>query len=548
MLALLIHKLANAGCRCILINTHHLHRDMESFLNSEDFGIPVHTCYEPEILGTGGAVRNVSDFWDDQPFLVINSDIITDIDLKEAYTFHKTHEYPVTMVLHDHPEFNNVRIDSDNVITGFYRTHPLPPESSTDRLLAFTGIHVIDPEVVNQIPENSFSDIIDVYGEMIARGRRLKACIVSKRYWKDIGTPQRYREAVIDHLAPEAFERAAKKPSGHLPTESTPHHMPLVHLAGDGSDRNWYRIQNRDQSLIIADHGIGTNRPGSEFESYISIGKHLHHNQVNAPEIFLWDRFSGLVFVEDLGDTHLQTLVLQTHATESITAAYQVVIDQMIHMGLKAAQGFDPAWTWQTPTYDRFTIIEKECRYFIDAFVRGYLKMDVSAESLMDEFERLTEGVNGAALNGFMHRDFQSRNILHHNGRFYIIDFQGGRIGPIQYDLASLLIDPYVNLSEEIRQNILNYCVRQLVDMGVCVCSDTFQTGYEYCRLTRNLQILGAFGFLSRVRGKTYFEAYIPPAVHSLTWALDGFTHTPLPRLKSLIEKVAAAVPAERKA
>src|SRR4030042_3671664 len=80
-LDIIIEKLEAAGCDAITVNTHHLHHKIEDFLSARHYTIPVYSRYEPEILGTGGAIKNLADFWDDEPFLVINSDVVTDISL-----------------------------------------------------------------------------------------------------------------------------------------------------------------------------------------------------------------------------------------------------------------------------------------------------------------------------------------------------------------------------------------------------------------------------------------------------------------------------------
>jgi len=121
-----------------------------------------------------------------------------------------------------------------------------------------------------------------------------------------------------------------------------------------------------------------------------------------------------------------------------------------------------------------------------------------------------------------MHRDMQSRNIMVYKDRCYVIDFQGARIGPLAYDLASLLIDPYAALPNEMTNDFYQHYVQQLsnameIDRG------RFREAYEICQLTRNLQILGAFGHLARNKGKTQFEAYIPRALTTLDQNLNDF-------------------------
>ncbi len=123
------------------------------------------------------------------------------------------------------------------------------------------------------------------------------------------------------------------------------------------------------------------------------------------------------------------------------------------------------------------------------------------------------------------------------NGDYYFIDFQGGRMGPIEYDLASLLIDPYVSLPYPVQNQLLEYCIEKLLS-SVDFDPDKFRTCFRYCALTRNLQILGAFGYLSKVKGKTYFEQYIPKAVETLKKNLFSLSDFKLPKLMSVVKKI----------
>jgi aminoglycoside/choline kinase family phosphotransferase len=123
------------------------------------------------------------------------------------------------------------------------------------------------------------------------------------------------------------------------------------------------------------------------------------------------------------------------------------------------------------------------------------------------------------------------------NNRFYFIDFQGGRLGPVQYDLASLLIDPYVNLSRSVQDILLTFAVDTLSPV-IRIDPYRFLSCYRHCAVTRNLQILGAFGFLSRIKKKTYFEKYIPNAIESLTNNLSYFENMEFPNLTSLMREI----------
>lgn len=526
----IIAQLYQAGCSEIIINTHHLHALIEAHLAGRTYPIPVGTRYEPAILGTGGAIRNAADFWNHTPFMVINGDIVTDIDLRRVYAFHCDHDAPATLVLTDAPEFNTVSVDARGMITGFDENKTDdPPLAEGTRKLTFTGIQVLDPALIRLVPEAPFVNSIDVYRRLIEQKRNPRAFIALKNKWEDIGTVARYRNIAIAETGAQAFHDVyGKKPT-------SPIHRTL--LAGDGSDRIWHRLSADGHSLILADHGIRCRRPPSEIDAFVSIGIHLSAKGVPVPRIYRYDTFSGLVFLEDLGDEHLQTHIQHLGQTDNIEAAYRRVIDHLIHLSLAGKEDFDTSWTYQTAAYDKPLVLERECRYFVDAFLNGWLHLDARYEDFETEFDYLAEKALHHAVIGLMHRDFQSRNIMVWDNRFYIIDFQGARLGPIQYDLASLLIDPYVELQMPLQDALLDYAVEALsARMPVDV--HHFRTGYRFCRITRNLQMLGAFGYLSKVKEKPFFAQYIPAAFRALQQGLSQLDAAPLHRLNRMVETV----------
>lgn len=520
----LIEQLKKSGATEIMINTHHLHEMVEAHVARSSFNVPVHTRFEPVILETGGAVKNLADFWDNDPFLVINCDIITDIDLKEVYEFHRTHTHLATLVMHDHERFNTVFVDDRGFIRGF-SGHPSGDRVTMDlslRRMAFTGIHVMEPAVLDFIPEKTSVGIVEIYERMIQEGRPPMAFPITGRYWIDIGSKESYRQAVFDRMAKPAFERQL---GGKAGLEIT-----VEPLKGDGSDRVWRRLKSGDRSLILVDHGIRNGEGTVEADAFIAIGTHLREKGVPVPEIVAHDAFSGLVFLEDLGDTHFETHIRQLKNQEDAASALRRVIDIIIHMNQRGGEGFRDNFTWQTSCYDKALILEKECRYFVEAFLNGYLGLHIPFSHFADEFDLLAEKALQKGIVGFMHRDMQSRNIMVKEGRFYLIDFQGGRRGPLQYDIASLINDPYMNLPFPVRRSLSEYAALQtLKKTGVSV--DHFMEGYGYLSLTRSLQILGAFGFLSKVKGKSWFESHIPAALSSLRKILAAMEEPRFPKL-----------------
>jgi len=528
LLDIIIGDLKGAGCEAVIINTHHLHRKIEAFVAARNYGLPVTTRYEPRILGTGGAIKNVSDFWDQRPFMVVNADIVADFDLSAVYRDHCRRRPAATLVLCDDPVFNSVAVARDNRIKGFAGRDP-DLRQSADGLLTFTGIQVLEPGVLDYLPAGRACSSIDAFSKMLAEGKKLLAYTAPDRQWRDIGTPERYRQAACESSLPRAFEEAF----GFTPAAR----VERTKLKGDGSQRQWYRLEADGQSLIMADHGIVRQRAASEAEAFVNIGRHLHRRAVAVPRIYFADTFCGLVFLEDLGDVDLQQTARLTPDPQSLFRLYRGVIDRLVEFWLQGAERFDSDWTYQTAAYDQDLILEAECRYFQEAFLKGYQQMDTRFEDLAADFTALARRALRYANTVFMHRDMQSRNIMIKNDQFYFIDFQGGRWGPLQYDLAALLIDPYVELPDTVRTDLLEYCI-QALDGRLPVEPARFRQCFHYCCLTRSLQILGAFAFVSRVRGKHYFEEYIPVALRTLQSILSDKRGDEFPKLKKVVDAI----------
>jgi mannose-1-phosphate guanylyltransferase len=209
LLGLILAQLESAGFKRVAINTHHRAADIELFLESlRPSPREVFLSYEPEILGTGGGLRNLAGFLGESPSLVINADILTDLDLAQAYGAHRP-EALATMILHDYPRFNNVWLDQAGQVNAFEA--PLTPGRSPSPL-AFTGIQVVSPRIFELIPPGVFVNIIDTYRQAIAGGETVAAAVQQGFYWQDIGTPQDYLEIHQRLLAGEVPGLAALFP------------------------------------------------------------------------------------------------------------------------------------------------------------------------------------------------------------------------------------------------------------------------------------------------------------------------------------------------
>jgi mannose-1-phosphate guanylyltransferase len=185
----LIGQLRSSGCQSITINSHYLVEQFSELLAREaDVSLQI----EEEILGTGGGLRKALPCFGRQPLLVINGDIVHSLDLAEIYDLHLASGAPVSMVVHDRSRFNNLQISPEGLVSGLRVTEEQLSPDSGDRLLAFAGIHVIEPLLLKDIPAQGFYDIIDLYKKLVADGVAINAIEVSDHFWADIGTPADY--------------------------------------------------------------------------------------------------------------------------------------------------------------------------------------------------------------------------------------------------------------------------------------------------------------------------------------------------------------------
>jgi len=190
-----IEYLSKYGIKDIIINAHYHAPQIQDYISSCKIpGVNLTLSPEEEILGTGGGLAKCRAFLEDDTFIVINSDILTNIDLDSAVKDHLESGDPVTMVLHDCTRFNQIDITADNKVK-IIHTATAPGR------LAFTGIHVLEPEIFNLLPKQGYADIIPAcYNPMLETGGAINAFIVSNHYWYDIGTIESYLKASEDLL------------------------------------------------------------------------------------------------------------------------------------------------------------------------------------------------------------------------------------------------------------------------------------------------------------------------------------------------------------
>jgi len=308
-------------------------------------------------------------------------------------------------------------------------------------------------------------------------------------------------------------------------------------LAGDGSIRLFSRLSLPDEhnSFMVME-----NRPSTEFLkkenfAYLMIGRHLSGKGLQVPEIYSCDLNNGWFIMEDMGDVKLQNEVLRR---DDSLRLLEDVVELLFRMQTQGIDGFQKEWCCQTDRYDRFVMRNYESDYFRDSFLANYLEIKSQWPELEEPFEHLAQKASTAECRYYLHRDFQSRNIMVLRDGFGVLDWQGGRIGPMGYDLASLLFDPYINITKKEKKYLYGRFISLLKKYDPAQ-AGLFEKSFPYLAIQRNLQILGAFAKLTKVLGKVYFKEYIPPALKSLEHLLDETADPKLSLLTQLVHDIA---------
>ena len=304
-------------------------------------------------------------------------------------------------------------------------------------------------------------------------------------------------------------------------------------IPADGSKRLFWRITPSTPGPSFIAMAAPRTDSASERENlaHIKIGMHLHGKGLPVPEIHSYDLERGWSIMEDLGHISLQDLV--TSAEDPIPI-YEPVLEHLLRLQTDGAVGFDTKWCCQTKRYDLTVMRQYEAYYFRDAFLCRYLGLKKEWPELEAPFKHLRETASKADSTFFLHRDFQSRNIILSEGKIGIIDWQGGRLGPLGYDLASLIIDPYTQLSPRQRDELYHRYLLLIMEYNA-EWVESLKRSFPYLAIQRNLQILGAFSFLTKAENKPYFEAYIPAALRTLHHLLQQVNDKQLSPLRNLV-------------
>jgi aminoglycoside/choline kinase family phosphotransferase len=242
----------------------------------------------------------------------------------------------------------------------------------------------------------------------------------------------------------------------------------------------------------------------------------LASHSIPVPGLLASDHGSRRALFEDLGDTSLYSYLKMPHDKEHIEDLYRSVLEILVKLHSRVSEHVPECPLLQARIFD-YNYLRWETGYFLERFVLGLRSMALPDRAVLEEeFHRLAQRVD-AFPKGVIHRDFQCQNIMITGGGMpRVIDFQGARMAPAAYDVASILWDPYHRLGDGMRERLIGYYTDEMKKASAGFDERTFLDSLIPCRLQRHMQALGAYGFLSAVKGKKYFEKHIPEALRLL--------------------------------
>jgi aminoglycoside/choline kinase family phosphotransferase/dTDP-glucose pyrophosphorylase len=546
MLARTLAMLARWGVEQVLINLHHAPGPIVRYLATQPFPqLRISAVFEPDILGTGGALRNARWFID-EPFWLLNADVVADVDPAPLLRAWQKQKPLAACWLTADAGPKTVRCER-GVIRDF---HDPAPDHAT-----FCGLQLLDPRILPFIAPAGFDTLVAAYRRAQKRGHRIAGVLVPGSFWADIGTPAQYVQAHRDTAqrlghAGENFtlpaaavltprEQRLLSPISSLQSPVSSLSLPIEVLPPRGSNREFFRLpvdanactdvyKQLSRSLIL----IRWSPERADNRFYARHTRFLAALDVPVPRLFLDAPRDRFLAIEDLGPATLETRRPRLKPAE-LARIYRWLLAVALRLhraGLPAARrarlplmpGFDAKlYAW-------------EHAYFIEHVLRARLRLpERQIAAVAAELETVA-AVLAASPQGLIHRDFQSSNVLFRGAAPVLIDYQGMRRGPVAYDLASLLCDPYADLAAPLQQTLLrHYAARH--PQGAAVAA-----AFPAAAIQRLGQALGAYAVLSQKPGMERFARHIPAAARQLLRALRA---QPLPALAVVARRLAQSPP-----
>jgi aminoglycoside/choline kinase family phosphotransferase len=285
-----------------------------------------------------------------------------------------------------------------------------------------------------------------------------------------------------------------------------------------GSGRKIIRLAREELTAIGILHDVR-----EENVAFLEFSRHFRRHSLPVPEIYAEDLSQGAYLEEDLGDTSLFEFLSKTRLGERLAPqaieAYGKVVDLLPRFQIEAGRDLNYKLCYPRAAFDAQSIAW-DLNYFKYYFLK-LAGIPFNEQSLEDDFGRLTSFLLSADSDYFLYRDFQSRNIMLRDGSPFFLDYQGGRKGALQYDIAALLYDGKADLPPELRQQLLDRYVGRLADF-IELRREVFMRHFYAYVYVRIMQALGAYGFRGFYERRVHFLQSVPYALKNLRWLLHN--------------------------
>ncbi len=571
-------RLADAGVTLACLNTHHLPGAMEAWAAARTGGPEVVLRHEPEILGTAGGIAGAADLLSTEPsFLLHNGDVWCDADLGRLADDHAASGAEITLLTVDHPRINSVRVGADGRVRDVAGLRGATAAQG-DRARTYTGVAAVARRFLERLPAGRSELATALVAALDDDPGSVRTHEQPEATWSDLGTPASYLEAHAELLAvgerilagegavvdagaelrgfavlgagcrigadvrledcivmpgaqvagPADLHRCVVGRGWVMPAHAeAPAPVPdrladllggqgfgrpadAVPLSGQASDRRFWRVRGADATAVLMD----SSADPSEFDRTVAISAFLHEHDLGGAAVLAVDSDRHAAVFEDLGDTTLGA-ALAARPAEALSL-YVPVLDLLADL---QHRGADLVRGGACPEAgDRVFGVDDllaETAYFARrCLVQTFGRPVGEVDALAGEFRALAETVAADPVVP-MHRDFQSTNVMIHAGRPRLVDVQGMRWGPPGYDAASLLRDPYVDLDPETVAALIQHWTRSAA-ARTGDDPEHHRRAFVLAGLQRNMQALGAYCFLSRIRGKGSFRRFIEPGLDRL--------------------------------
>lgn len=571
-----LEMLRGWGVESVCVNAHHLPEAIRDHLTRRPVsGLDVSISHEPEILGTGGALPFARWFFrDDEPFWMVNADVALRADPAPLLrAFGKTSDLAACWLTAEAGP-RTVEMTARRgvgAITNFRSKRP-----ATDGTYTFCGLQLLSPRILDFLPASGFATIVDGYEEAMRAGHAIAGVEIPGSFWADLGTPAQYLAAhaairkrrTFVSLSPGAtvakgakLENVVAWPDAQIGPRAVlrdaivgagcrvdfpmtgiamravdalaPPELALLRAAGwrddavavplgaRGSARAFTRMRQGAKKAILV-HYDATR---VENPLYAGHARFLASCKFPVPRVLADDPAGCATLLEDLGDASIQNTIPRNDE-KALERVYRRVLDAVLVLHGPASRRARELDLHMVPAF-RPRLYKWEREYFAEHMLQK--RLGLSGEAI-DPICRDLQGIGRRLLRAplvVVHRDLQSSNVILKAGRPWFIDFQGMRWGPAVYDLASLLCDPYMELSEPLTLRLLDHYAAKSPD------PDGIRALFWPAAIQRLSQALGAYARLGASRETRQFAAYIEPALRMMKRALGHVSG--LPHLKAWV-------------